>query len=247
MLNNIIVTDVKDIFTVSSPKGRFNEITNRYAYGLSFCTCGKITYTHNGRNFVSDRNHAVILPQGQSYTLYGNETGIFPVINFTCMDFLCDTLIILPLQNPELYINDYEQMKALFPFEGNRAKIMSIFYNMLYRLSAQNNVCSLILPAIKYIEDNYQNPDITNAKLAEKCNISEVYFRRLFLKQYKITPKQFIIDIRIGKAKQLLTEGALKISAVAERCGFSNPYHFCRMFKEKTGLTPTEYINQKWL
>lgn len=40
------------------------------------------------------------------------------------------------------------------------------------------------------------------------------------------------------------SEGVLKINAVSERCGFTNQYHFCRVFKEKTGLTPTEYMNK---
>jgi AraC-like DNA-binding protein len=44
--------------------------------------------------------------------------------------------------------------------------------------------------------------------------------------------------------KALLTEGTEKIGAVAEACGFSSPYHFCRIFREKTGLTPTAYRQQ---
>ena len=49
---------------------------------------------------------------------------------------------------------------------------------------------------------------------------------------------------RSAEAKQLLAENALKIGAVAQQCGFSNSYHFCRLFKEKTALTPTEYRRQ---
>ena len=42
----------------------------------------------------------------------------------------------------------------------------------------------------------------------------------------------------------MLTDATLKINAVAENCGFSNPYHFCRIFKQKTGLTPNAYLNR---
>lgn len=44
--------------------------------------------------------------------------------------------------------------------------------------------------------------------------------------------------------KALFTEGTEKIGAVAEACEFSSPYHFCRIFREKTGLTPTAYRQQ---
>ena len=244
MLGNITITDIKEIFTVFSPKGRFVKIENRKCFGLSFCIDGQITYTHNGNNIISDKNHAVILPAGQTYTLYGDKTGSFPVINFTCAEAPCNTVISLPVQNTEVYIKDFEKLRSLMLFDGNRAEMMSVFYHMLHRLSTQSSSCNVIIPAIKHIERNYQNPNLTNAELAKLCRISEVYFRRIFTGCYNMTPKQFLIDIRINKAKQLLSEGALKINAVAIKCGFSNQYHFCRVFKEKTGLTPTEYVKQ---
>ena len=244
MLSNITITDIKEIFTVFSPKDRFAKIENRQSFGLSFCIDGQITYTHNGNKIISDKNHAVILPKGQTYTLHGDKTGSFPVINFTCADALCNTVISLPVQNIEAYIKDFEKLRSLSLFDGNRAGMMSVFYHILHSLSAESSSCNIIMPAIKYLENNYQNPNLTNAELALKCNISEVYFRRIFTKHYNMTPKQFLIDIRINKSKQLLSEGALKINAVAVKCGFSNQYHFCRVFKEKTGLTPTEYMNK---
>ena len=238
------VTDIKGLFTVLSPKGRNETIKNRKSYGLSFCTEGRITYEMNGKQAVSDENHAVILPKGQSYSLYGNKSGIFPVINFDCKEFLCDEVISLPIQKSDTYVKDFEKMKALSLFDENRAKMMSVFYSILHRLSTESSVHNVILPAIRYIESNYQNPKLSNAELAEKCNISEVYFRKIFTETYKTTPKQFIVDIRINKAKQLLSDGFLNIGAVAEECGFSNQYHFCRLFKEKTGFTPTEYTKR---
>ena len=244
IINKITVTDIKELFTVSSPKGRNETIKNRKSYGLSFCTEGKITYEIGGKQAVSDECHAVILPKGRSYSLYGNKSGIFPVINFDCKDFLCDEVISLPIQSSDTYIKDFEKMKALSLFEENRAKMMSVFYGILHRLSSESSVRNVILPAINHIERNYQNPKLSNSVLAEKCNISEVYFRKIFTETYKTTPKQFIVDIRINKAKQLLSDGFLNIGAVAEKCGFSNQYHFCRLFKEKTGFTPTEYMEQ---
>lgn len=241
-LNKITVTDIKQLFTVSSPRGRKEEIRNRKSYGLSFCAEGKITYEIGGKSAVSDKNHAVILPKGQSYSLRGDNTGKFPVINFDCKELLCDEVISLPIQSSDTYVKDFEKMKALSLFEENRAKMMSVFYNLLHRLSTESSARNVILPAIRYIESNYQNPKLSNSKLAEQCNISEVYFRKIFTETYKTTPKQFIVDIRINKAKQLLSDGFLNIGAVAEECGFSNQYHFCRLFKEKTGFTPTEYM-----
>lgn len=245
MLDGIIVTDIDNIMTISSPKGRYVKMTDRRWYGLSFCTEGQMTYTHNGTEYVSDPDHAVILPQGQSYSLYCNKKGVFPLINFKCMEPLCDTITVLPIDNLKMYIKDFEHMRSLSLFEKNRTKLISIFYDIIYRLSSRKTTQSgILLPAEKFLENNFDNTEITNEMLAQQCGISEIYFRRLFTRQYGVTPHQYIINIRINKAKQLLTDGMLKINAISEKCGFSTPNHFCRVFKEKTGLTPLEYMSR---
>lgn len=244
-LNKIVVTDVLNVLTVFSPKGRNVKMKDRKSYGLSFCVEGQITYTHKNKKYVSNPDYAIILPRGQSYSICGDITGTFFVVNFECAEFLCDTMMVLPVKNIDILMRDFEQMKKLFLFERNRAKVISLFYNIIYNLSlSSSSDNNILLSAIKYLENNYALSEITNKILAQQCNISEVYFRKLFTKVYGITPRQYIIDIRLNKAKQLLTDGILKINAVSEKCGFSNPYHFSRLFKQKTGLTPTEYWKQ---
>lgn len=243
-LKNAVVTEIVNAITVHSKKGRYENIYKRRWYGLSFCTDGQITYTHNGKSFISDNRHAIILPQGATYELYRNKDGLFPLINFCCRDIICDTFITIPIDDTESLINDFKQLQSLLLFGEDHAKAMSIFYNMLHRIISYSGMDSIISPALRYIENNYHNPQLTNEMLAKECNISEVYLRKLFIEHLKTTPKQFILDVRLQKAKHLLSEGIIKINVVAEKCGFSNPYHFCRLFKEKTGMTPTDFMKQ---
>ena len=243
-LKNIVISEITGVITVYSPKGRYEKINNRRCYGLSFCNEGQITYTHNGKSFVSDSNHIIILPEGQSYTLKGDKTGIFPVINFTCSKLLSDTFLLFPTENIDTFMNDFEMIKKLILFPENRTKIISIFYNMIHNLISDSCLPKSVIPAIKYIEKNYKSQNLTNEILAKECNISEVYLRKLFKKHLNTTPKQYIADIRLQKAKQLLSEGVLKINSISEECGFQSSYNFCRFFKEKTGLTPTVYMKQ---
>ena len=244
-LSKITVTNVDAALLVNFPKGVTNKMFNRETYGLSFCIEGQVTYNHNGKKVVSTPENAIILPQGQTYSIHGDKGGVFIVINFRSPDLRCDTITSFPIKSVQPYNADFEKMKALFLFEKNRAKIMSIFYDMLHRLVSDLAPSSAILsPALKYLEEKCFSSDLSISTLANVCNISEVYFRKLFIQQYGISPKQYIIDVRIEKARQLLTDGRLKIGAVSEECGFTNPYHFSRQFKNKTGLTPTEYMKQ---
>lgn len=241
-IEKMIVTEISEIITVSSEKGRYFEMKNRGSYGISFCTQGRITYKHKGRTYISDENCAVLIPKGQSYILYGNESGFFPLINFQCKTDLIDSFVVIPLRNTESYIKDYERIKNLSIFEKSSAKIMSIFYDILSRLSSEQiGEKTILTPAIEYLEKNYTNPKLNNSILAEICHISEVYFRRIFAQQMGVTPKQYILDIRIRCAKQLLSSFDVTVSQVSEQCGFSSVYHFCRAFRLITGFTPTEY------
>ena len=239
-LENMVVSEVSEVYTVFSPKGRYEKMSGRRCYGLSFCLDGKITYIQNGREYVSDNSCAVILPKGGNYFIRGDKTGTFPVINFDCVGFLCDTVTVIPIRNAGELISDCEKIKRLICFEGNRARILSIFYEMIHRISF-NDIPAILKRAMKIIDNFYNDPELTNQRLANECNVSEVYFRKLFLKHMNTSPKQYIIDIRLQKAKQLLAEGVFSISAISEKCGFSNPYHFCRIFKDRIGIPPSEY------
>ena len=68
-LQNISITEIDEAFTVASPKGRQLQIKNRYCYGLTFCESGQITYFHNGQQFTSDTEHALLLPMGETWDM----------------------------------------------------------------------------------------------------------------------------------------------------------------------------------
>ena len=95
-----------------------------------------------------------------------------------------------------------------------------------------------------YIEENLADPDLSNDVLAQMSHISESYLRKQFHRQYHTTPKQYILELRLQKAKLLLSDTHCSVTEVAEACGFSSVYHFCRAFKEKVGMTPTQYARQ---
>lgn len=242
---SIILTDINVIRTIYSPRGKNLQITNRSAYGLSFCSSGQITYTMNGEKFISEPNHAVFLPEGATYTLHGDKTGIFSLIDFQCENFPCDTILVLPLRHPETYIKFLKNLSALSLFPENRLRMFSIFYEMLYALlQEQLPINNVLYPVIQYIAENFADPALSNSVLAEQMGVSEGYLRKLFLSRYNTTPKQFVLDVRIQKAKQLLANYTLSVAKVSEACGFSNQYHFCRAFRERTGTTPTEYAKR---
>lgn len=248
VLDNLVVTEVYSPIVVHSKKGRVFQMTNRSRYGLSLCMSGQITYTMNGKKYVSNENNAVLLPRGGTYSLIGDKEGLFPVLDFECDNCSCSEILILPLDNAQACIQNFESLKNLFLHSESKLKIFSSFYDLLSKVSAASTLKHTPLHTVMgCIAENIQDPKLSNTYLAKQIGISEVYLRKLFLSHYQITPKQYILDIRINKAKQMLCDTPFSVASIAEACGFSNIYHFCRIFKQRTGLTPTQYAENNRL
>jgi len=77
--------------------------------------------------------------------------------------------------------------------------------------------------------------------LSEKLGISKEHFIRIFRGELGIPPLQYFTRLKIEAAGALLSDSNLKVGAVAEYFGFDSPFHFSRVFKKSTGLSPKEY------
>lgn len=84
---------------------------------------------------------------------------------------------------------------------------------------------------------------ITIAELAKKINMSESHFIRVFKKETGVSPMDYLIRIRIEKAKKLLRIGTKNITEVSLFCGFGSTSHFSSSFTKHTGFSPSEYQN----
>lgn len=87
---------------------------------------------------------------------------------------------------------------------------------------------------------SYENENLSIAKLANHCFMSERNFRLIFTKHFEMSPLQFILKKKLDAAYELLTSTDIKIKEVALNCGFSNQYYFCRMFKKKFSFPPSD-------
>lgn len=93
--------------------------------------------------------------------------------------------------------------------------------------------------SIAYLRHHFQS-NISIADVARHCDISERYLRILFTQHLKITPLDYLNQLRINKSIELLRNTELSIKEISFQCGFQSPQYFSRIFKQQTGKTPRE-------
>jgi two-component system response regulator YesN len=103
----------------------------------------------------------------------------------------------------------------------------------------QRNV-SIVQKAILFMESHYSQ-DISLQDVAEAVYLTPNYFANLFKERTAETVLNFLADIRINKAKQLLKQSDLKLSDISGQVGYTDAKYFGQVFRKRVGVTPLEY------
>lgn len=93
---------------------------------------------------------------------------------------------------------------------------------------------------MEFIHQNYGN-DLSMSQIAAQGNISDKTLRKLFQENLQMNPIDYLLSVRIQKAKELLANKNLNIKTIAYDCGFSSQQYFNQKFRQYTGMTPLAY------
>lgn len=143
-----------------------------------------------------------------------------------CLNRLTD-ISVKPDKNKQFLINLYVQ---------------ELVYNLV-KIKGVNQVINTesnhpLHKALQYIHDNINEP-IGISVLAHNLNMSEANFCQSFKKIMGITPKEYITNLKLTKAKDMLKNQ--NVTEVAHDLGYENISHFIALFRNKYGITPKQY------
>ena len=103
---------------------------------------------------------------------------------------------------------------------------------------------SVINEAKVYMSRNFANPNLMLQDVAKAVNMSNSRFSTVFSQQSGQSFTEYLMYLRLNKAKELLRTTGLKSSQVAREAGYNDAHYFSYIFKKNTGLTPSEYRAQ---
>lgn len=95
--------------------------------------------------------------------------------------------------------------------------------------------------ALAYIQEHLHEETLSITNVSESVYLNSVYFGRMFKKVMKISFKRYVQNARLEKAKELLLEESESIGSIGSRVGIPNASYFSQLFKQNTGVLPSEY------
>ncbi len=207
-------------------------------------------------DIIAEKYNIIYLARGSSYVLSakgGSQINYF-LVNFDFADYgaMMDRIAFPRIFKPSghsKYLDLFSQLEDTYFYctAGYRMQMRILLATILHNLVQDylKTIAPLgnigrIMPAIKFMEENFDT-EIDMNKLPEMAGMSPTHFRRLFTQLYKIPPKEYLIRLKINKAKMLLQNRSNSIGNIAEKTGFSDTAYFCKIFRREIGVTPGKY------
>lgn len=106
------------------------------------------------------------------------------------------------------------------------------------------NSSKVISEAKLYMSSHFTDPNLMLQDVAKAVNMSNSRFSTVFSQQNGQTFTEYLISLRLGKAKDMLRTTGVKSTQIARECGYNDSHYFSYIFKKNVGITPSEYRSQ---
>ncbi|HOB21686.1 MAG: helix-turn-helix transcriptional regulator [Firmicutes bacterium] len=248
ILADLVITNVHSASRMRTGKNVGGTRKNREFWGIVLKVEGETEYFCAGKKYISNANKMMLLPAGSSYSWRCLEEGDFLDIEFEA-NFKHDKIFSFPIASSLEILKIFNELEysRLMKEPFYKTKCISGTYRILLEMMksvkteyALSSKYEKIKPSVEYIAKNYTK-NLTNAEISSASNISTVYFRKIFTEVFGMPPIRYLHKIRLEKAQEMLSGDYSSIEDVALAVGYGSIYHFSKMFKKHTGLSPSKF------
>ncbi|MFF2479934.1 ABC transporter substrate-binding protein [Paenibacillus sp. NPDC058071] len=264
LLWNQAYIKIIDVRRASIPQGEMMPLYRLPSSAFLYVSSGSAVVTVDGTECRMNRHALLHGGKGICLTITAEELLDYYLILYKAVMALPlrqDTAKLMngsnPFQmqysfTPSYPLGIYEHIGSMSrewqqPTASGQLHVKSIFYKLVHEIAedmARQNVVSikpdLAAQAIRYIQDRYREP-ITLELLLELLDCSARQLLRAFKQQTRTSPIDYLIRVRIEKAKELLLSTDFTLKEIAESVGYMDSYYFSRVFKKHEGVSPIHY------
>lgn len=216
-------------------------------HALSFRKKGCAEFVGENGVVTAQTGEILFVPAFYEYTLKTSDEEVF-VVHFSSQNKLPKEIRKFTPESSKYFERKFTELYTSWTKKqfGYEHECKSIIYKILTKIEreiAQSEISDMhdsILEAVEYIHDHFTDDSLTVDFLAKMCSMSDTYFRKLFVKNFSVTPIDYIKALKTNYARELLLSGYYTVGEVAEKCGFSTINYFSSFMKKETGHTPSE-------
>ena len=144
------------------------------------------------------------------------------------------------LDNVKSAVPGYQQI-----ISGVTLEILGLINSISLNKESYTDITGRSIAKAKFrMQESIENP-ISMDELLDEVPMSYSKFRQAFKNATGLSPNQYYLDIRLNKAKELLTATSLSINEIAYHTGFESIFYFSKLFKKKNGVSPKDYRNNR--
>ena len=248
--NNLCITELTQVRIYADPAECYPmQNFGRLYHGFLYTVSGTEMYHFEDRTVKAVPGSILYIPKGERYkiTLLEDNSKVItvdvelagePIRPFTVCFHEVNTIGNVFSKLQTLWTDKspayYPECKSLcYKFAALASKQIGVFL--------PTEKYEKIVRGVEYLHRNYLKNDFRLEDAAAFAGVSLRYFEVLFSCKFGITPKEYVISLKIDRAKELLLDKGLLIRDITLMLGYNDIYHFGKLFTEKTGCTPSRY------
>ena len=222
----------------------------RPSCALIFKLSGESVYRFDDFSLRLGRGEVLYIPGASRYS-YGKTST--DDSRYVLINFLAETAPEKPAKYRLESVLDFDEFcqklcrQSLLDTPQEQYRTLTLFYRALdavceaeKSVAADDGTLRLIAPAVNYLQDHIYDAGLRVGELHRLCGVSDTYFRKLFIGQFGVSPKQYVLQLRLRRARDILSHGEYStVSQVAKQTGFEDPLYFSKQFRAAYGCAPS--------
>ena len=235
------VTKIVGVARMQWKESRFQAAPRSFS-ALAFKVAGTATMTVNGQKYSIGTNDILYLPQGLGYSEECTDTEIVVIHFQAAMDDPAPE--VYSFANTEQIYKAFLSAQILWQNKapGYEAYVQSQLYYIFGKLcesDARVKLPESFLKTLSYMNANYTDSTLSIGKICTHSGISATGLRTLFKQHYGKTPVEYLTNLRLEYARNLIACG-VSVETAAEQSGFNDSKYFARVVKKYFHCTPRE-------
>ena len=219
------------------------EVKSRPYAALSFRVNGTGAFEIGNTRLISKPGDVLFLPANTPYKVeYSVSESI--VVHFEhCNYFEAENVCF---ENRLEIATRFQRLLEAWNGQHSVNQAKSIIYDILDKMSNDQKTSigdTSVATCVRYIDTHFSDPKIEIETVCGVAFISVSSLQRGFAKYFGMSPKQYLIQLRMNRALELLTENKLSVKEISFVCGFTDEKYFSRAFKKRYGCSPSQLKN----